>query len=72
MVPYDTSPSSRPANCTVERHVHWFGERLVPDLLDAILVTTGRHAYRRARERELGMRELRLPLEVPTGTGDDG
>ncbi len=29
------------------RHLHWLGERLGPDLLDAIVVTTGRDAYRR-------------------------
>ncbi len=29
------------------RHLRWLGERLGPDLLDAIVVTTGRDAYRR-------------------------
>ena len=29
------------------RHLTWLRERLGPDLLDAIVVTTGRHAYRR-------------------------
>ncbi|MDO8391504.1 MAG: DUF4143 domain-containing protein [Actinomycetota bacterium] len=30
------------------RHLRWLGERLGDDLLDAVIVTTGSHAYRRA------------------------
>ncbi len=30
------------------RHLHWLADRLGDDLLDAVVVTTGRHAYRRA------------------------
>jgi predicted AAA+ superfamily ATPase len=29
-------------------HLHWLGRELGDDLLDAVVVTTGRHAYRRA------------------------
>ncbi|MBA3489354.1 MAG: ATP-binding protein [Longispora sp.] len=29
------------------RHLRWLGDRLGPDLLDAAILTTGRHAYRR-------------------------
>lgn len=29
------------------RHLHWLRERLGDDLLDAAIITTGRHAYRR-------------------------
>ncbi|MDQ1293786.1 MAG: uncharacterized protein QG608_1667 [Actinomycetota bacterium] len=29
------------------KHLHWLHERLGDDLLDAVVVTTGRHAYRR-------------------------
>lgn len=30
------------------RHLHWLADRLGPDLLDAVVVTTGQEAYRRA------------------------
>lgn len=30
------------------RHLTWLGEQIGPDLLDAVVVTTGREAYRRA------------------------
>jgi hypothetical protein len=30
------------------RHLRWLRERIGDDLLDAIVVTTGQHAYRRA------------------------
>ncbi len=30
------------------RHLHWLSDQLGPDLLDAVVITTGRDAYRRA------------------------
>jgi hypothetical protein len=29
------------------RHMRWLSERIGPELLDAAVITTGRHAYRR-------------------------
>ena len=29
------------------RHLHWLAARLGDELIDAVVVTTGRHAYRR-------------------------
>jgi uncharacterized protein len=29
------------------KHLHWLRERLGDDLLDAVVITTGKHAYRR-------------------------
>jgi len=30
------------------RHLHWLREKLGPDLIDALVITTGADAYRRA------------------------